>query len=292
MARRVSSSQFRSKMRQLESQQRQAISRYNQVVRKYNQDVKRAVENYNQAVRAHNARVRANRQRINRALSKLQGQPTTARYTSFQISVRTLHETYLRLEETTGAQYESRYDQLLDLSEQENANSLEVMSALLGDGNSEDAFSGEDLQTTAIADDLSKIAPDLDNRWRGAVFSLHPRNPDAARHFCTSAREIFTQIFDIKAPDDAVFATFADCEITARGTPTRRAKIKYFLAQKGMAHTALEEFVDENVENILQLFRLFNDGTHGTAGRFDLPTLSAIKKRVEDGILYLINLVS
>jgi hypothetical protein len=292
MARRVSLSQYRSMLRRLESQRRQAISRYNQAVRKYDQDVKRAVDNYNQAVRTHNARVRANRQRINAALSRLRSQPATTRHVVFRASVQTLHETYVRLEEAASVQHEPSYNWFLDLSERENANSLEVMNALLGDDNGEDTLSYPDIQTTAIADDLKKIAPDLDNRWRGAVFSLHPRNPDAARHFCTSAREIFNQIFEIKAPDDAVFAAISDCETTERGTPTRRAKIKYLLHQKGITLAALEDFVNEDVENILQLFRLFNDGTHGTAGRFELNALRAMKKRVEDGIMYLASLVN
>jgi hypothetical protein len=45
--------------------------------------------------------------------------------------------------------------------------------------------------------------------------------------------------------------------------------------------------VDDDLENVIELFRDFNDGTHGSAGRFDLPQLAAIKKRVEDAILFL-----
>ena len=37
----------------------------------------------------------------------------------------------------------------------------------------------------------------------------------------------------------------------------------------------------------MQLFRIFNDGTHGLAGTFDFLQLNAIKKRVEDGIMFL-----
>ena len=55
---------------------------------------------------------------------------------------------------------------------------------------------------------------------------------------------------------------------------------------------ALEKFVEQDVNNILELFRVFNDGTHGSAGKFDLPQLNKIKKRVEDGIMFLAQIVT
>lgn len=48
------------------------------------------------------------------------------------------------------------------------------------------------------------VSEDLMNRWKGAVYALNPQNPDAARHFCTSTREIFTEFIEFKAPDNAV----------------------------------------------------------------------------------------
>lgn len=47
------------------------------------------------------------------------------------------------------------------------------------------------------------------------------------------------------------------------------------------------DFVDEDVKNVLSLFRVFNDGTHGSSGRFGIDKLMAIKTRVENGISYL-----
>lgn len=296
MARKISPSQFRNQMRQLANKQRQAINNYNQQVRRvnrairdYNNEVKRSIDKYNQAVRTHNARVRANRQQIQSELTRLNSHSSTTRYTVFRTSVQTLHRTYVQFEESADGQYDGFYNTILDLSEREDANSLTVMNALLNENGSEEVSDEEELQTT-ITDELLQISEELDNRWMGALYSLSPRNPDAARHFCTSAREIFTQILEIKAPDAAVFATFANCEVTQQGTPTRRAKIKYFLHRKGMTLQTLEDFVDENIENILQLFGVFNSGTHGASGKFDMSTLTALKKRVEDGIIYLSHL--
>lgn len=277
MVRKISSSQFKSKLRQVASKQKQAINKYNQAVRKLDRDI-----------RAYNSRVRANRQRLNRELAKLKRQSTsTTRYTVFRTSVTTLHTTYVNLEErSSSVSFGPQYDALLDLAEKEDANNLEVMNALLSD----DTEMGEDsevLHSTTITNELNIISGELNDRWRGAIFALSPRNPDASRHFCTSAREIFTQILEIMAPDSKVNALMPNCEKTDQGKPTRRAKIKYLLYQKEFGNIAFENFVEEDMNNIVQLFGVFNQGTHGSAGKFSLRQLCSIKKRVEDGIVFL-----
>ena len=293
MAKRFSPSQIRSKIRQAQQKQQQAIDNYNQAVRRYNQGLKNAVNKYNQAVREHNARVRANRQRIKNEFARLSRQSTTieTRYVVYRTSVETLHQSYSRLENYAEShQLDPRYNRVLDLSERETANSLVVTNRILGDENAGDTPAVK-LENAELLDGLRKISPDLDDRWKGAVFSLNPHNPDAARHFCTSAREIITQILEIKAPDTDVFTLLPDCDTTDRGNPTRRSKIRYFLYRLGMMEDVLEDFVENDLENIVQLFHIFNVGTHGVAGTFDLPQLNMIKKRVEDGIMFLTEII-
>lgn len=137
---------------------------------------------------------------------------------------------------------------------------------------------------------LQELLPELSNRWKGALFSLNPENPDAARHFCTSAREVFVQILDVNAPDDKVIEKSPDCDKTLQGQPTRKEKIKYLLGRSGILTEEAVNFVDEDVKNVLSLFRVFNDGTHGSSGKFGLTKLLSIKNRVEDGITYLFSI--
>jgi len=294
MARRYSASQIRNKIRQAQQKQRQEINKYNQAVRRYNRGAKNAVNKYNQAVRTHNARVRANRQRIKNELARLNRQSTTTkttRYVVYRTSVETLHESYTRLENYADSQkLEPRYNRVLDLSERETANSLEVTNRILGDEKAGDT-TAEELENAELLDSLRKISPDLDDRWNGAVFALNPLNPDAARHFCTSAREIITQILEIKAPNAEVFALIPTCDKTERGNPTRRSKIRYFLHRQGMSEDTLEDFIENDMENIVQLFRIFNVGTHGSAATFDFPQLNTIRKRVEDSIMFLTEII-
>lgn len=288
MPRRVSSSQLKNMIRQAEQKRRQAINKYNQAARKYNSAVKRAVDNHNREVRAHNARVRANRQRLRFELNRLaQRSATTTSHhvVEYRSSVQTLHRSYERLEDEVATRdLNPQTERIVDMSEIETANSVAVADSLLSDAQG-DGEAG-DLGETSVTDELREIDPDLDGRWRGAVFALSPMNPDAARHFCTSAREIFVRILDVTAPDAHVLASDPECP-THDGRPTRRAKVHYLLARKGVGGGALEDFVEEDMTNILQLFRVFNDGTHGGAGRFSIGQLVAIKRRVESGILFL-----
>lgn len=292
MARRISLSQFKSKVRQLEQKQRQAIDKYKREVRAHDRKVKQAVDQYNREVRAHNARVRANRQRLKSEIAKLARKNTTTQYVTFRTSVSQVQHAYERLESAAeSGRYDERYNEILDLSEREAANNAGLMNALLGDTEAESDAAAPDSADSPVTPLLRRVSDDLADRWQGALYALSPRNPDAARHFCTSAREIIAGILDTKAPNEAVSSAIPDCERTQQDTPTRRARIKYILHLNGMAQDELESFVEADMENVVQLFHTFNQGTHGTAGKFDIPQLQAIRRRVEDGIMFLARLI-
>jgi hypothetical protein len=147
------------------------------------------------------------------------------------------------------------------------------------------AADAEETEETSLTDELSALSLDLHNRWEGARFAINPRNPDAARHFCTSAREVIVELINMKAPDAAVLQAKPNCERGPDGKAVaRREKIGYLLALNGAGYEALNDFVETNVNDVMNLFSQFNKGTHGTAGRFDIPTLRTIKHRVEDSI--------
>lgn len=121
---------------------------------------------------------------------------------------------------------------------------------------------------------------------------MQPGNPDAARHFCTSSREILDTMLVSAAPDDAVKAGRPNYEKTPDGGVSRRARIRFSLERRGTHDLHLENFVEDDLNDIIVLFREFNAGTHGSAGRFDLGQLSTIKARVEGAIQFLHRIVS
>ncbi len=298
MTQRVTLAQLQSMIRQAKAKQRQAVNEYNAAMRRYQADLQRAVndhnvnvrkaqraiDDYNRAARAHNARVLANRQRLRAEIARLNSQHPPTLFTITRTSTIALHAAYSRVE----ADYDagvltSGTGPLVDLASAEATNSARVANILLGQPSLED----QDAEDTTLTDELSSLSSDLDLRWRGALFALNPRNPDAARHFCASSREVIVQMIDLRAPDSVVLAANPSCMTTETGQPVRRDKINYLLARYGSNQNSLREFIDTDVNDVMGLFRLFNDGTHGSAGKFDLPTLHAIKTRVEGSIRFL-----
>lgn len=280
----MSLSQWKSKMQQ-------EINKYNNAVRKYNNDRKRAIDKYNQQVRTYNNQARANRQKLISLVNNLQSKKTsiiTLNYqTELRTSVKLLNNSYENLETSINNSriiYDRRL--LLDLSEQETTNSASLYNSLVGN-DEDDGQREDDLQKTIIEQQLYQTSQDLDSRWRGALFSLNPNNPDAARHFCTSVREILVKMLDIKAPDNDVLQIYPNCSLNEFGKPSRKSKITYLLSRRNLSLTSLENFIENDIDDILKLFRVLNEGTHGHAGKFEIAQLLKLKKRVEDSIMYL-----
>ena len=287
MPRRISSSQYRSKLRQAQSKLKQAQNRQRQAVNKFNQ----AVRTYNSKVRTHNARVRANRNRLRRELQKLARAASQPRYVTFRTSVQTVQRSYAVLEQRADANlYDDRFNLFLDLSEREAANSVSVINALQGE--EPKTPQDEEPASSQIDHVLVDLPPDIRDRWLGALYALNPKNPDAARHFCTSARELLTAILERHANDDDVQAVLPNYDLTQQGKPTRRSKIRFLLHRIGISDDAVTDFVESDIDNVVQLFHTFNDGTHGSAGRFTHSQLLSIRARVEDAVFFLADIVS
>lgn len=282
MAGKLSLSQYKSKLRQLQQKQRQVINNYNRAVDNYNRNMKKAINNYNSAVRKHNATVRHNRQIIANELRKLNSTSATMQ-SGYSTSSRIMYQHYENVGRVyyEGIPVSPEQERILDLIEQEQANSLTTENIIEGD-NSSEALQ-EDIE---IGDKLAVVSEDLNDRWKGAVFALNPNNPDATRHFCTSTREIFTEFLEIKAPDDKVFEYNPQCQKTERGNATRREKIGFMMRNTNMDDSVVS-FVEADIKNILELNHLLSGGTHGPAGKYTFEKLLQVKKRVEQGILFL-----
>ncbi len=263
------------------------INQYNHDVSRVNQENKRNVENYNERVLRNKAAFENNQRRIFEEMKKLATRTQAAPATVLQRSAYALNTTYTKLEHHYASRpHEEDETFAPSLPGRENANSLYVANLLAGEPAS-DPTDENKLGSTEIEGELLSISDDLDQRWRGALFALNVKNPDAARHFCTSAREIFAGILEAKASDSAVLNDDANCEKTPQGTPSRKAKIRFILKQGNTRSDELTNFVDEDINNILELFQLFNGATHGAAGKYPIQVLNALKTRIEDGILFL-----
>lgn len=258
----------------------QVVNEHNRLVRQRNQNAQAAVNKYNQAVRQHNANVVSNRQQLRQLISRLESRPTT-QYVEVRSSALELNQQLERVERQ--AQTSVGATNLFSLLEREAENSAEVANSFV----SEAPEAPEGAQDTGILEYLAGFSQDLCDRWKGALFALNPSNPDAGRHFCTSVREIFNEILSRCADDDDVRQADANCELTQQGTPSRRAKIRCLLRKKGADSPEMLGFVDKDIEDILQLFKVFNEATHGEAGKHGFTKLQNIRKRVDGGIMFL-----
>lgn len=276
-------------MSQFKSQIRQAQHKSERQLKQIQRDTERKMKNeINKAVNQYNRDVRRNQQKIQSELRKLNSSNKIR--TTYNISVKTLNNSYNTVVENYDEVNSTvKEKEFFNYIESENANSLSVANAIENPELAENI--NVELQDNAIGDKLKSLSSDLNNRWIGALYSLNPNNPDATRHFCTSTREIFTDIFEKYALDKDVFAVFPNCDKTDRGNATRRSKIKYFLYKKGIDLTNADEFIDNDIDNILELYHTLSDGTHGEAGRYSMIQLKLIKKRVEDGINFLCEIV-
>lgn len=275
MARSFNMSSIKSQIRQAQRRaESQMINEINKATRKFENDMNRELRNYN-------SKVRHNQQLINRELNKLQAYSTVK--SAYTISLDSMHQHYTVIGDMySNSSVTPRQEYILDLIEREQANSLITANVIQNED-----FSFENTEDIEIGNKLMDVSEDLNNRWRGAVFALNPENPDAARHFCTSTREIFTEFIELKAPDKDVLEHNPDCEKTPqRKTPTRRAKIIYMMRNTDI-DSRVADFAEADITNILELFHVLSDGTHGEAGRYEYEKLVQVKKRVEQGINFL-----
>jgi hypothetical protein len=305
---RKSPSQIQAELRRLQQRQRQAVSNYNREVDKYNRAVRQAVnehnsnvrkvkqsiDRYNSAARTHNAKVRANQERLRREVARLNSasRTQTVRVT-YRTSVERLTSSFATLERQAESAGWADSD-VLEFTSAETANSVAALNALLREAPATEASDEEvdELQLTRIGNELANLDRDLDSRWRGALFALNPRNPDAARHFCTSAREMLSDVLTLVAPTEQVVAQDPECERTDQGNVSRRARIRFCLRRSGFALDGLAEFVDADIDNVIDLFGEFNSGTHGSAGRFSFEQLRTLKARVEDAVLFVMRIAA
>lgn len=295
MVKKITPAQLRAAVNKAQRQQKQAIDKYNREARRYNAAAKKAVNDYNRDVRvysakarAHNAAVKNQRWRLDQEIRRLNSRPAARTFVTYRSSVETLARAYADTETNLARRTITPTGRdLLDRGSEEAANSAYLLNAMDGDGSTEDDPTEDELRGPSMEEELAAFGPDLLDRWTGALFSLSPSNPDAARHFCTSAREVLIAMIDGAAPNGRVLGAEPTCARTDKGVPTRRSKVRFLLRRKGIEEDSIEDLVEEDVDNVLGLFREFNDGTHGHAGRFTITQLNALRIRVESAIGFI-----
>ncbi|MCP4552895.1 MAG: hypothetical protein GY834_12830 [Bacteroidetes bacterium] len=136
-------------------------------------------------------------------------------------------------------------------------------------------------ESCSIADaKIEEMNSDWSILLHGAEQSFASRNPDKVRHTITSLRELITQILHVCAPDDDIKETYPDAKYYDKGKPTRRTRIRYILSRK-YSNTSLAEIIEKDIAAILELFKLYQAGTHKVISSLNDDELLFILKRTK-----------
>lgn len=139
---------------------------------------------------------------------------------------------------------------------------------------------------------LSKYLPKFDEglyiMWKGAVETLNSKNPDKARQFITSIRELFTHLFQKLASDKDIKEWTEDPTLFYQGRPKRMTRLLYIL--RNINDKLFADFIKKDIETTISLIDLFQKGTHSISCGFSEYQLIAIKSKSESTLKYLLEI--
>jgi hypothetical protein len=133
---------------------------------------------------------------------------------------------------------------------------------------------------------LVEVGRDLLKPYRGALAVLKRREPDYARHFTISVRELLTHVMHRLAPDSEVRKWTSRAEDYHQGRPTRAARLRFILR-----HQTGDEFaqwVQQDVDMAIQLMDYLHGGTHKMGDDIPVGRLRWVQRRAEAVLMILI----
>ncbi len=133
---------------------------------------------------------------------------------------------------------------------------------------------------------LSQVDSRLIRLWEGAKQTIKSDNPDKARHFSISIRELLTHVLHKLAPNEEIRRWTSEEEYFHEGNPTRKARLMYICRK--ISAEPFERFFEKDVAATLEFMDLFQDGTHAVQPSMTDKHLQAFKARAEATIKYIL----
>jgi hypothetical protein len=135
---------------------------------------------------------------------------------------------------------------------------------------------------------LPKIDAGLYKMWKGAIEAYNSNNTDRVRHFSTSIRELYTHLFHIMAPDDAIKKWSTDPAYYHEGRPTRKARLLFIC--RNINNDPFNTFVKKDVDATIAFIEIFQKGTHDIDPVFSTNHLVTIKSKAENTLKFLLEI--
>jgi hypothetical protein len=135
---------------------------------------------------------------------------------------------------------------------------------------------------------LPRIDAGLYKMWKGAIEAYNSNNSDRVRHFSTSIRELYTHLFHILAPDDAIKKWTSDPTHYHEGRPTRKARLLFIC--RNINNDPFSTFVKKDVDATIAFIDIFQKGTHDIDPVFSPNHLVTIKSKAENTLKFLLEI--
>ena len=144
-------------------------------------------------------------------------------------------------------------------------------------------------ETSICASLLKGVDPALARPYEGARDVLYGTNPDRARHFLSSQRELWNHLLRIIAPDEQVqeWIPKDGKDLLHEGKPTRKARILYLC--RDLNHDSLTEFVVRDTHALVTLVNLFNR-VHQLEPKLSDQQLRALQLRSDSWLTYILQI--
>ncbi|MEW5800264.1 MAG: hypothetical protein AB1728_14795, partial [Bacteroidota bacterium] len=146
----------------------------------------------------------------------------------------------------------------------------------------------EEINSSTFEKAIVSLNPSFANVWYGALQSIETENPEKARHFLVSLRELFTRILKALAPDEKIRKWSNDASLYQNDKPTRKARILYL--NREINSTELSSFIEKDIDSILEFWTILQKGTHSIDFKLTDRQLNGIKLRFESTVKFLIDI--
>lgn len=135
---------------------------------------------------------------------------------------------------------------------------------------------------------LADLDPNLIEMLRGANDARKSSNPDRARHFSISARELLSHVLRLLAPDEEVRKWTKLPDHYKDGKPTRKARLLFIC--RTINSNRLNRFVEKDTVALLELMDILHGGTHGLQSGLTDEQMRALDLRLEGALRFLLEI--
>jgi hypothetical protein len=121
---------------------------------------------------------------------------------------------------------------------------------------------------------------------KGAKQASHSDNPDKVRHTITSLRELTTRILHDLSPDEKIIKWSTKKEDFVDSRPTRKCRVAYIF--RSLEHSTVSPLIENDISFIVNLFNIFNKGTHKLIPESNSEELDYLITKIESTLLLLL----